>query len=101
MFNQYGSVLCISCESSMRLATIEPSAEGTSTVTFECRYLPCARTRVMVIGKPQLGQDALSLAAWPVSSVMKSPAGVGGTGVGASFVWTATRQSTDATSHPS
>jgi hypothetical protein len=23
MFNQYGSILCISCESSMRLATIE------------------------------------------------------------------------------
>jgi hypothetical protein len=73
MFNQYGSVLCIWCGSSMRLATIEPSAEGTSTFTFECRYLPCARSRVMVIGKPQLGQDVLSLAAWPVLSAIKNP----------------------------
>jgi hypothetical protein len=60
MFNQYGSVLCISCVSSMRLATIEPGESGTSTATFECRYPPCARSRVMVIGKPQLGQDVLS-----------------------------------------
>ena len=60
MFNQYGSVLCISCESSMRLAKIEPGEAGTNTVTFECRYPPCARSRVMVIGKPQLGQDVLS-----------------------------------------
>jgi hypothetical protein len=30
MFNQYGSVLCISCESSMRLATSEPGEAGTS-----------------------------------------------------------------------
>jgi hypothetical protein len=35
MFNQYGSILCISCESSMRLATIEPGEAGTSTATFE------------------------------------------------------------------
>ena len=35
MFNQYGSVLCISCESSMRLAKIVPGEAGTSTVTFE------------------------------------------------------------------
>jgi hypothetical protein len=41
----------------MRLAKIEPGEAGTSTVTFECRYPPCARSRVMVIGKPQLGQD--------------------------------------------
>jgi len=60
MFNRYGSVLCISCESSMRLTQIEPAEAGTSTVTFECRYPPCARSRVLVIGKPQLGQDALS-----------------------------------------
>jgi hypothetical protein len=60
MFNQYGSVLCISCESSMRLATIEPGEAGTSTATFECRYPPCARSRVMVIGKAELGQDVLS-----------------------------------------
>jgi hypothetical protein len=72
MFNQYGSVLCNSCQSSMRLATIEPSAEGTSTVTFECRYLPCARSRVMVIGQPQLGQDVLSLA-WPVLIATRKP----------------------------
>jgi hypothetical protein len=71
MFNQYGSVLCIACESSMRLATIEPNAEGWSTVTFECRYLPCGRSRVMVIGKSQLGQDVLSLA-WPVLIAMKN-----------------------------
>ena len=60
MFNQYGSVLCISCESSMRLAKIVPGEAGTSTVTFECRYPPCGKSRVMVIGKPQLGQDVLS-----------------------------------------
>jgi hypothetical protein len=60
MFNRYGSVLCISCESSMRLTKIEPGEVGTSTVTFECRYPPCARSRVLVIGKAQLGQDALS-----------------------------------------
>jgi hypothetical protein len=59
-FNQYGSILCISCESSMRLATIEPGEAGTSTATFECRYPPCARSRVMVIGKAELGQDVLS-----------------------------------------
>ena len=72
MFNQYGSVLCNSCQSSMRLATIEPSAEGTSTVTFECRYPPSARSRVMLIGKPHPGQDVLSLA-WPVLSATKKP----------------------------
>jgi hypothetical protein len=60
MFNRYGSVLCISCESSMRLTKIEPGEAGTSTVTFECRYPPCASFRVLVIGKPQLGQDALA-----------------------------------------
>ena len=58
MFNQYGSVLCISCESSMRLAAIEPGEAGTNTATFECRYPPCARSRV--IGRSQLGQDVLS-----------------------------------------
>jgi hypothetical protein len=57
MFNQYGSVLCILCGSSMRLATIEPGEAGTSMETFECRYAPCARSRVTVIGKPQLGQN--------------------------------------------
>jgi hypothetical protein len=60
MSNQYGSVLCIACESSMRLATIEPGEAGNSTATFECRYPPCARCRVMVIGKAQFGQDVLS-----------------------------------------
>jgi hypothetical protein len=44
----------------MRLTKIEPGEAGTSTVTFVCRYPPCARLRVMVIGKPQLGQDVLS-----------------------------------------
>jgi hypothetical protein len=61
MFHQYGSVLCISCESSMRLATIEPGEAGTSMATFECRYAQCAMSRVMVIGKPQFGQDVLSV----------------------------------------
>jgi hypothetical protein len=61
MFNQYGSVLCIFCEFSMRLACIEPDEAGTSTATFECRYNPCAKSRVMVIGKPQFGQDVLSV----------------------------------------
>ena len=60
MFNRYGSVLCISCESSMRLTKIEPGEAGTSTVTFECRYPPCATSRVLVVGKPQIGQDVLS-----------------------------------------
>jgi hypothetical protein len=44
----------------MRLAKIEPGEAGASTVTFECRYPPCARSRVLVIGKPQFGQDVLS-----------------------------------------
>jgi len=34
MFNQYGSVLCILCGSSMRLA-IEPGEAGTGMETFE------------------------------------------------------------------
>jgi len=34
MFNQYDSVLCILCASSMWLA-IEPGEAGTSTETFE------------------------------------------------------------------
>jgi hypothetical protein len=34
MFNQYGSVLCILCASSMRLA-IEPGEAGTGMETFE------------------------------------------------------------------
>jgi hypothetical protein len=67
MFNRYGSVLCISCESSMRLATIEPGEAGTSTVTFECRYPPCAKCRVMVIGKPQIGLDVLSVSGVPAT----------------------------------
>jgi hypothetical protein len=66
MLNQYGSVLCIWCESSMRLATIVPGEAGTSMATFECRYPPCAESRVMVIGKPQLGQEVLSLEVRPV-----------------------------------
>ena len=41
-------------------STIEPGEAGTSTVTFECRYPSCAKSRVMVIGKPRLGQDVLS-----------------------------------------
>jgi hypothetical protein len=60
MFIQYGSVLCISCASSMRLATIEPDQADTSTVTFECRYLPCAQSRVMVLGRSPLKQDVRS-----------------------------------------
>jgi hypothetical protein len=71
MLNQYGSVLCVSCESSMRLSTVEPGEDGICRATFECRYPPCARSRVMVIGKLQLGQDVLSAVAWPVSSLMK------------------------------
>jgi hypothetical protein len=73
MLNQYGSVLCVSCESSMRLSTVEPGEDGICRVTFECRYPPCARSRVMVIGKLQLGQDMLSVVDWPVSSLMKGP----------------------------
>jgi hypothetical protein len=80
MLNQYGSILCIACESSMRLSTVEPGEDGTSTVTFECRYPPCAKSRVMVIGKPQLGQDVLSVAAWPVS-VMNHPSRSGRLGL--------------------
>jgi hypothetical protein len=60
MLNQYGSVLCIWCEGSMLLATIVPGEAGTSTATFECRYPPCVKFRIMVIGKPQVGQDVLS-----------------------------------------
>jgi hypothetical protein len=88
MFNQYGSVLCISCESSMRLVTIEPGESGTSRATFECRYPPCAKSRVMVIGKMQLGQDVLSVAANPSRS----------RGPGLHFS-RQRRQSTDARSH--
>jgi hypothetical protein len=60
MLNQYGSVLCISCASSMRLATIEPDDADTSTVTFECRYLPCGQSRVMVLGRSPLQRDVRS-----------------------------------------
>jgi hypothetical protein len=60
MLDQYGSVLCVACASSMRLATIEPGEAGTSKVMFECRYPPCAKSRVMVLGRPQLRQDARS-----------------------------------------
>jgi hypothetical protein len=73
MLNQYGSVLCVSCESSMRLSTVEPGEDGICRATFECRYPPCARSRVMVIGKLQFGQDVLSVVAWPVSNLMKGP----------------------------
>ena len=57
MFNQYGSVMCNSCGSSMRLATIEPDEAGISTVRFECRYAQCARSRILLIGQPRLAQD--------------------------------------------
>ena len=60
MFNQYGSVMCNSCGSSMRLATIEPDGAGISTVRFECRYPQCARSRLLVIGQPRLWQDVSS-----------------------------------------
>jgi hypothetical protein len=60
MLDHYGSVLCVACASSMRLATIEPGEAGTSMVMFECRYPPCAKSRVMVLGRPQLRQDVLS-----------------------------------------
>jgi hypothetical protein len=53
MLDQYGSVLCVACASSMRLATIEPGEAGTSMVMFECRYPPCAKSRVMVLGRPE------------------------------------------------
>jgi hypothetical protein len=46
MLIQY-SVLCIACTSSMRLATIVPDEGGTSMVTFECRYPPCGKLRVI------------------------------------------------------
>jgi hypothetical protein len=70
MLNQYGSVLCVSCESSMRLSTVEPGEDGICRVTFECRYPPCARSRVIVIGKLQLQEDVLSVVPWPVSTPM-------------------------------
>ena len=60
MLDQYGSVLCVACASSMRLATIEPGEAGTSMVMFECRYPPCAKSRVMVLDRPQLRQDLRS-----------------------------------------
>jgi hypothetical protein len=60
MLNQYGSVLCISCGSSMRRATIEPDQTHTSNVTFECRYLPCGQSRVMVLGRSALQRDVRS-----------------------------------------
>ncbi len=45
MFYQYGSVLCLSCRSSMRLITIVPDEAGVTTFTFACRYAPCAGSR--------------------------------------------------------
>jgi hypothetical protein len=39
---------------------LAPGEASTSTVTFECRFPSCARSRVMVVGKPQVGQDVLS-----------------------------------------
>jgi hypothetical protein len=57
MFNQYGSVMCSSCGSSMRLAAIEPDEAGMSTVRFECRRPQCARSRLLVIGQPGLAQE--------------------------------------------
>jgi hypothetical protein len=69
MFEQYGSVLCISCKSSMRLATIVPGDAGISAVTFECRYSPCARSRILVLAKPELGRDVICTAAQGCSDV--------------------------------
>jgi hypothetical protein len=60
MLIQYGSVLCIACASSMRLATIEPDECGTSTVMFECRYLPCGKSRVIALGRSPLQRDVRS-----------------------------------------
>jgi hypothetical protein len=57
MFNQYGSVMCNSCGSSMRLATIEPDEAGISTVRFEWRYPQYARSRLLVIGQPRLARE--------------------------------------------
>jgi hypothetical protein len=51
MLDQYGSVLCICVCSSMRLATIEPTEAGTSMAMFECRYPPCGRSHIVVLGK--------------------------------------------------
>jgi hypothetical protein len=60
MLDHYGSVLCVACASSMRLATIEPGEAGTSMVMFECRYPPCAKSSVLVLGRSQLGKGVLS-----------------------------------------
>ena len=57
MFNQYGSVMCNSCGSSMRLAVIDLDEAGVSTVRFECRYSQCARSRLLVIGQPGLAKE--------------------------------------------
>ncbi len=57
MFYQYGSVLCLSCRSSMRLVTIVPADVGVTELTFTCRYAPCGSSRVFVIRKPRRGLD--------------------------------------------
>jgi hypothetical protein len=60
MLVHYGSVLCIACASSMRLAIIEPGEVGTSMVTFECRYPPCKKSRVIALGRSPLQRDVRS-----------------------------------------
>jgi hypothetical protein len=57
MLDQYGSVLCVACTSSMRLATIEPGEAGTSMVMFDDgrgRVPDCNRNgvRLFVMGDP-------------------------------------------------
>jgi hypothetical protein len=60
MLIQYGSVLCVACASSMRLAIIEPGEPGTSMVMFECRYPPCGKSRVLALGRSPLQRDVRS-----------------------------------------
>jgi hypothetical protein len=49
-----GSVYCLRVLDAA--CRIEPGETGTSKITFECRYPPCAPLRVMVIGKTLLGR---------------------------------------------
>jgi len=56
MFNQYGSVLCILCGSSMRLA-IKPGEAGTSMETFECRHNPRSVHRELAMMQSCIGSE--------------------------------------------
>ena len=57
MLDQYGSVLCVACASSMRLATIEPSEAGTSMVMFDKSSLQASLAAIETFSKIE-GLDA-------------------------------------------